>query len=217
MESLIKIFYTMCKAIIIAFLSALFVHFYDIAASLSFVPANRTFVFSNGIYVTILLGVFEFLEEIYTINCLKYDMFFSPDTDKRDEKENPTVILNSTTGTAKFYVDFSITGKDKYLAKHKVILYYPRMITLQRNVKQKDFVQVYPNESKCVIDVSKLVHEESKKIDTTKIKVNLTVMQKESGYSGTEKPLNLVVECNWFRKFLFLKTKTNKLKIKLKD
>lgn len=217
METIVKIFYTMFKAIIIAFLSALLVHFYDIAASLSFVPANRTFIFSNGIYVTILLGIFAVCEEIYKVNCLKYDMFFSPDTDKRDEKENPTVILNSTTGTAKFYVDFSITGKDKYLAKQKVILYYPNMITLQGNTRQKDFVQVYPNECKCVIDVSKLVHEDSKKIDTTKIKVNLTVMQKVSGFSGIEKSLNLEVECNWFRKLLFLKIKTNKIKIKLKD
>ena len=216
MNSILNIIYTLMKAIVLTILSALCVYWYDIASTLSFVPANRTFVISNGIYLAILIGIFSILENIYSENCLKYEMFFSPDSDRRDEKENPTVILRGTVGKAEFYIDIAVTGKDKYLKKNKVILYYPDIITIQPDVQQMDYVQVSSKDCKCVIDISKLVHEKSGEVKTTKSKVKLSLLQKKA-FNGTEKTLDLVVECNWFVKKFLLTKKSNKLKIKIKD
>lgn len=214
-----KILYTLFKAVLIAILSVYLVSVFDIAAHFSFVPEQRTFVVSNSIYLAILVGAFSIFEEVYNYNCLKYDLYFSPDTDKRTEKDTPTVILQdgqSKVGFLRVYLDISITGKEKDLRKNKVVILYPEAITIQPDVSQQGFVSVDSDKRKCEIDVAKLVNEGSKLPTTNNCKVILSILQKQS-FAGTDKILNVDVECkNLLRKWFFLKKKSNQLKIKIK-
>lgn len=216
MSIFLKIIYNLIKALIIAVSSAFFVSIFDIATLFSFIPTTRTFVVSNSIYLAILVGLFSILEELYSFNCLKYDMFFSPDTDKRNERETPTVVLKEGIGYAKFYLDISIIGREKKFKKHKIIIYFSEAITLQSDVKQQGFVQIDTSKRVCEIDVSKLINEESKLITTANSKISLSVLQKET-FLGTDKTLNVDIKCgNIFTKWFFIKKKSNQLKIKIK-
>ncbi|WP_290716710.1 MULTISPECIES: hypothetical protein [Exiguobacterium] len=214
-----KLFYTLFKAIVVAILSIYFTSIFDIASKLSFVPPERSFVTSNTIYIAILIFIFSIFEELYNAYCLKFEMFFSADTDKRSEKENPTVILDEKTkdiGFARIYLDISITGTEKSLAKNKVILFYPESITLQPAVNQQGFVNVETAKRKCEVDILKLVNENSKHVTTTNCKVIFSVLKKDD-FSGTEKLLSVDVETNnRFRRWFLVKKKSNQLKIKIK-
>lgn len=214
-----KIIYTLFKAILIAVLSAYFVSVFDIASKINFVPAERTFIVSNSIYLSILVCIFSIIEELYNYNCLKYEMFFSPDKDKRNEKDTPTVILEngrSRAGFLRVYLDVSITGREKKLRDNKVVIHYPEALTLQADVTQQGFVSIDSSNRKCEIDVAKLVNENSKLLTTNNCKVILSILQKES-FAGTDKILNVEVECkNFLTKWILLKKKSNQLKIKIK-
>ncbi|MDF9505893.1 hypothetical protein P5808_28640 [Bacillus cereus] len=211
-----KVIYIVFKGITTAILSALLIYFLDIAKFLPFVPSERTFVISNAIYVAFIVGVFTIIEDLYENHCLKYDMFFSPDTDKRNEKETPTIIINEDTKFARFYLDISITGIEKKLKKNKIIIHFPKALTLQTDVKQLGFVSINSTTRICEIDISELINEKSKQITTTNSKIKLTVTPNEN-FTGTDKTLNVDIQCkNPFVKWFFIKKKSNQLKLKLK-
>ncbi|WP_322923598.1 hypothetical protein [Paenibacillus campi] len=216
MKSVNSIIYTLFKAITLAVLSSLLVYYFDVARFLSFIPKERTFVISNSIYLALLVGVFSSLEELYTRFSLSYKIIFSPDIEKRTEKDTAIIVLNDTIGYANFYVDLVVNGREDQLNKSQINIYFPQSITVQVDAKHKGYVKVDSNTKVCKIDISKLTNNKSKQQTELTPKIKFSILKKEN-FIGTDKILNaeVVFELFFFRYF-FSEIKSNQLRIKIK-
>ena len=211
MDYLFKALYLLLKGIIIAVTSAWFISLYDIASLFPFVEPNRAFVVSNIIYIAILSFVFNLIEDTYSKGCTVYEAFFSPDKDKRDSQETPTIIF--TKDYANFNIDISLEGKENSFKDKKLIVYFPDWVTIQPDLKQKYLLEVQNNT--LLIDISKLFNTKNKKRNKATCKIGVSLLLKQN-VSNISRVVNLDVDggCK-ISKFLFLKLKTNKIKIKV--
>lgn len=199
------------KGVVIALASALCFSLWDIAAIFPFLESNRTFIVSNIIYIAFFSFVFSVIEELYISSSAIYEIYFSPDKDKRDDNETPTIIFHNEV--ASFYLDLSLEGKEKTFNNRKIEIHFPSWVTIQPELSKKYLVNV--SNDVCYIDISKLFHKKSKERNNAGSKIQISLLLKEQVSGQTKTISTQVTGGNVFSRKFFTRIKRNKMKIKI--